>query len=631
MRKLIAAMLLAGTATTIAAATAPAQEAPAAARTWGADKAAGGRELDAMWPRVAQPDDQVGIRGVFRFALESAGLNWRPERIAPALDLARRMQDLDPASKTYGNFRWRYGQSAVFDVNGVEFSMFQAGLMHRLFGDRLPPDARTKLEALIDTGIKGMQRHPVKLDYTNIYLTQAANLILCGEAANRPEIAAQGYARLDAWLAFTTGHGVTEFDSPTYYGIDIEALAAIARYAARTEGRAQAAVALRYFWADVAANWWAPGDRLGGANARSYDYLWGRGYLEAQTWPAGWLRALPELEGAGWIAGPRANLVSMLDAAEWGPDQEQADALRRQVPRTVVQKWGAEPERIATQYVGRSFSLGSAGAGRGGDDRMLVGNIGNSPDFAQMILFMDGRGDPFGRNKQAERQGAMKALHLVPFLATVPRGPEILQLLAAGPGIEMKNGDKLDRLLTQFTIPAQAEIWVGDKRVQPGTPQTPTRIPAGALVSVRWKDAVIGLRILLATAATSEGGGAAIELVREKVGDPASRLTIVHAAHEPTGQGLAALWLRGAEGIDARSFARWRKAFAAAEAHVEQHGGVVRLNVAGTRGPMRIEADPTHGNRIRTEGAEPAPKLLSVNGREVGYPILTRAARRIVQ
>ena len=107
MRKLIAAMLLAGTATTIAAATAPAQEAPAAARTWGADKAAGGRELDAMWPRVAQPDDQVGIRGVFRFALESAGLNWRPERIAPALDLARRMQDLDPASKTYGNFRWR--------------------------------------------------------------------------------------------------------------------------------------------------------------------------------------------------------------------------------------------------------------------------------------------------------------------------------------------------------------------------------------------------------------------------------------------------------------------------------------------------------------------------------------------
>ncbi|NIJ65002.1 hypothetical protein FHR20_001933 [Sphingomonas leidyi] len=627
MRMLIAATLLAGTATTLAAAGLPTQEKPAATNPWGADPAAGGRELDAMWPRIAQPDEQVGIRGVFRFALESAGLNWRPERIAPALDLARRMQDLDPASKTYGNFRWRYGQSGVFDMNGVEFGMFQAGLLHRLFRDRLPADARAKLEALIDTGIAGMQRHAVKLDYTNIYLTQAANLILCSEAVNRPEIAAQGYARLDAWLAFTAEHGVTEFDSPTYYGIDIEALAAIARHAARAEGRAQAGVALRYFWADVAANWWAPGDRLGGANARSYDYLWGRGYLEAQTWPAGWLRARPELEGAGWINGPRANLVSMLDAAEWGPDRAQADALRRQVPRIVVQKWGAEPERVAIQYIGRSFSLGSAGAGRGGDDRMLVGNIGDTPDFAQMILFMDGRGDPFGRNKQAERQGAMKALHLVPFLATVQRGPEILQLLAAGPGVRMNNGDGLERLLTQFTIPSQAEIWVDDKRVQAGTPKVPMRIPAGALISVRWKDAVIGVRILLATAATPAGGDAAIELVRERPGDPASRLTIVHAARAPTGPGLAALWLRGAEGIDTQAFARWRKAFAGADARAEQQDGIVRLDVAGTQGRMRIEAAPALGKRILAEGGEPAPKLLSVNGREIGYPILARATQ----
>ncbi|NWP10201.1 hypothetical protein, partial [Escherichia coli] len=88
-------------------------------------------------------------------------------------------------------------------------------------------------------------------------------------------------------------------------------------------------------------------------------------------------------------------------------------------------------------------------------------------------------------------------------------------------------------LLTHLTIPSQAEVWVNDARVQAGTPKSPTRIPDGALISVRWKDAAIGLRVLLASAATAEGGRAPIELVRENPNDPAMRLTIVHAAGAP--------------------------------------------------------------------------------------------------
>lgn len=49
--------------------------------------------------------------------------------------------------------------------------------------------------------------------------------------------------------------------------------ALVAQFAGRPEVRAQARTAMRYLWTDIAANWWTPGDRLGGANARSYDYL----------------------------------------------------------------------------------------------------------------------------------------------------------------------------------------------------------------------------------------------------------------------------------------------------------------------------------------------------------------------
>ena len=72
--------------------------------------------------------------------------------------------------------------------------------------------------------------------------------------------------------------------------------ALLARFAGRADARAKAEKAIQHVWTDLAANWWAPGDRMGGTNARTYDYLFGKGYTEAHTWTAGWLRVRPELD-----------------------------------------------------------------------------------------------------------------------------------------------------------------------------------------------------------------------------------------------------------------------------------------------------------------------------------------------
>ncbi len=590
---------------------------------WPSDPVRARAALDAQWELISHPTDTVGIRGVFRYAVETAAQNWHVERIETALALARSMQDLDPASKTFGNFRWRHDQAGVFDQNAVEFCLLQAGLLRLRYHERLNPAAARQLDELMVDGIAGMRRHRVPIDYTNIFLTKTWNLIVCGETLGREDVTNEGYRQLDDWMHFTAQNGITEYGAVVYYGVDMEALALLAKYAGRPAGRAQAEAALRYFWADIAANWWAPGDRLGGANSRTYDYLYGRGYLESQTWAAGWLRTRPNLESAGWLSeANRDSLNAIYTAGEWAPPAEPTTWIRHQLPRMVTQRWGSIPERHAWHYIGKSFSLASSGSSRSKDERTLVANLGDTPQVPQLTFFMDGRGDAYGTKKSPEKQGAMKALHLTPFVATVQRGAEILQVLSDEPLLPKykRQPGELACFYSQFTLPAAAEVWFGDQRAQPGTPEQPVVVPAGVPVFVRLGDAVIAVRFLLTI--TTDGKPAPVHFIADHPGDPARRLTIIHSSEEPrSGRGTAAVWVRGAEGLDNAGFAAFRQAFTDGKATASLAGNILTLEVDGNRGPLRIEADLANGERRVLAGGEP-DALLSVNGRDVGRELL---------
>lgn len=575
---------------------------------WTGDPARAPRELEGMWAIVNDPARTVGVRGLFRFAVEATGLGWHPERVEVALARARSMQDLEPASKTRGNFKWSSSHPGVQDLNAVEFSAQLMGFMRVVQAEKLSAKARAQLDEMMSDAIDGLRSHVVKIDYTNIFVMKAWGLIALGEALGRPEVAADGYRRFDDWFEFTAKNGVGEYGAVVYYGIDLDSLALIARHAGRAETRAKAERAIRHLWTDLAANWWTPGDRMGGTNARTYDYLYGSGYTEAHTWTAGWLRTRPELEGAGWLGGAQPNLTTFRDAVMWRPAPEWTEAIRAEVPRIVVQKWGEQSEQRAVNWIGRSVSLASSGASRSRDERTLVANLGATPAVPQLTLFMEGRGDPYGLKKTV----GGKALHFVPFLATVQRGAEVLQVLSDDPrksDPRNKSGD-LRYFATHFTVPAAAEVWVGDAQVQPGA-----TVPEGAAVFVRLGDAVIGLRVLLAT--TTAGGTAAVRFVEDAGVTVARRLTVRHSEAEPTGRGTVAMWLRAGEGLDERAFAAWRRAFAAAPAQATLAGDILVAEAAGWAGSLRIEADVAKGERRVLAGGEPAA-FLSVNGREVG-------------
>ena len=588
---------------------------------WNGDPVRGAAELEKLWPQVADANRVVGIRGTLRFALEAAGLGWHPERVEAAIFRARSMQDLEPGSLNRGNFKWRSDHPRVLDRNGVEFATQLAALLRLRYADALTPAARIELDALLTDAIEGLRGHEVKIEYTNIFVKKAWGLIATGEALGRPEVADDGYARFEAWLRFTARHGISEYGAVTYYGIDLDSLALIARFAGRAAARVQAEAAMRYLWTDIAANWWAPGDRLGGTNARSYDYVFGRGYLEAHTWTAGWLRARPELEGAGWLSGPHDNLTILRDLVTLPPAPALTEPIRTQVPRSVVQRWGQLPEQRAVNWIGRHVSLASSGASRGSDERTLVANLGDSPAVPQITLFMDGRGDPFGTKKVANAADQAKSLHLTPFIATVQRGADVLQVLSdepRGPKSRYRPSE-LSCFLTHLTLPAQAEVWIGNERASPGTPEKPTLVPAGAAVCVRLGAGAIGVRFLLAT--STAGEPAQVQYIVDTPRSIAHRLTVVHSALEPKGRGTVVVWIQAADGLDISGFAAWRTQFSSARVNAQISGTNLKAEVTGLAGPLRIEADPSKAERRVTAGGEP-DALLSVNGRDVGREVL---------
>ena len=81
------------------------------------------------------------------------------------------------------------------------------------------------------------------------------------------------------------------------------------------------------------------------------------------------------------------------------------------------------------------------------------------------------------------------------------------------------------------------------------------------------------------------------------------------------------VWIQAADALDTSSFTAWRKQFSSARGTAQFAGTSLKAEVAGLAGPLRIEADPSKGERRVTAGGEP-DALLSVNGRDVGREVL---------
>jgi hypothetical protein len=559
------------------------------------------RELARAWRKIdAHPANQA-VRELFGFALEATAARWHPEYVESALAQAAELQDRDPASKTRGNFRWYRNQPKPVDLNAVEFCLQQAVLLWNLHREALTPAARTNLEELLRQGIAGVRSQKVDVSYTNIFLMKTWNCIAIGEALDDAELSALGGRMLDEWLAYTRVNGIHEFLSPTYSGVDVDSLALLQRFAGSPAVRAKAEAALRLLYAQSAANWFAPSRRLGGAHSRDYDYLTGHGVFDVHLADWGWLPRKPQA------------LHEFADLTRWTPVVPLAPLP---TPRFVWQRWGAAPGEYAATYLGKNFCLGSAGAAYNSDDKVLTLQFPGNAATVMGNLVVDGRGDPYGHSKEPDGNGHPKALHLMPFIASVQDGADVLFAASFDPRqkVSRHKPTPARQLATSLVLPAEAEVWSGDSRVI-STEGSSTALAADRPVFIRVGNVVAALQVLAAT--DCNGQPVAARYWTDGAALHAARITWVQSTGPAEGEAHVVFRLRVAEDMDEAAFAGWRATLGGEPMEVNFKAGVLDAKVTRPGQPaLEIHADLKTGERRASPVAD-GSAIITVNGRSL--------------
>ena len=569
--------------------------------------------------KARRHDRALGAAELFQAAFCFCEASRHLDALDLLFDVAAEMQDRDPASRTFGNFRWSWRDGFVMDLNAVDFCMQTGSLIARDHLGKMSPAQREKFLAILERAIAGCLSHRVRDSYTNIAIMNAVNLVLLGEARSRRDVFDEGVKRLDAFTLNTALFGVCEYSSPAYTAVDILNLHRLHAYVRDAAVRDRAERLLKLFWTDVCASAFAPAGRLAGTHSRDYDYLYGMGGVAALLRAVGVAAPLPGSEER-----PPLELV----LSEWRPPAS-IMSLASLAPRTIVSFWGEDDEKYRTAWIGRNIALGVSGANYWNMDIPLAIDFASSTRKARGYFIADARRDPYGMKKIPEGNGPhQKTLHLRPFWCGVQRGRDALGLAVYRPGDVPQDTPTLE---SHFVFPGDVdEIYVGDAAIVPvrGRPFAHP-LPPGGCVFVRHGGGAFAARVAWSRGVTGERAPAAV--VWDDAPDVnALRLTVAH--HDFWGRSIdaanppaAAFWVRVTDDASTSAkFAAFRASFAAAVCSVHASATNVAISAAGEEGQLSLGAAAPFATPSLVE-PEPARAVFALDGRDIGAEIIGEA------
>jgi hypothetical protein len=573
------------------------------------------KRAESAWARAQRREPMLGCRELFSAALAYCEGRQCMERVAPLLGFAAQMQDRNPVSATYGNFRWYWGQEEILDRNAVDFCMQTAALLWLRHREILSEPAKKELRELMGFSMEGLLRHRVDPTYTNIALMNAGDLILLGESLGRPDVAEAGYRRLEIFLNVVWEQGVHEYVSPTYYGVNLDGLLLVEALAQKPEAREQARGLLEFFWTDLALNFYPPSQRLGGARSRDYDYLHGLGVLDEHLFYHGWLPLKP--------TDALSNLCLLMSSWKPGPDLLRFSESR--FPRRVEQSWGSAQAQSRTHYVCADVTLSSAGAGYGGKmDLPLTVDLPGTRALPRCYFIPDARHDPYGKKRIAERSGHQKSLHLQPFWTAAQRERDAMGLAIYKEGVVPPDAASLE---SHFVLPREVDtLWIGQESVDLGklgkSGPWKREVPPGTALVFSKGTAAVGIRVPWSRG--RDGGNAPVFLVGDANPHGVLRVTVDHGVQSGAETAGAAFWVRIGSQLDGpAALAEWRTTFATAAVSVEASARSVLVRAEGSAGSVATGAAAPYDVPLLTEPAWNRA-ILAVDGQDLGRQILAR-------
>jgi hypothetical protein len=481
------------------------------------------KRIDQFKTREMADPPQPSVRDLPDVALALLALGSDPKTAESYLRFAMSCQNMDPASPGYGKVMWRVGHPELHDENAIEFTMYAFAPAVLRYGGKLSDQFRKDMIPHLQAGIAAIRRHRVKVDYTNIYLMKLANLMMLGQIVNDPSAIAEGKANLDNWLAFTRTHGITEYDSPTYGGIQLICLEDVYLQAPDAETKAKARMALDYLWSDFAANYFPGRGQLGGPHSRSYDFLYQSGILQRWFYSEG---LAPVFAGNddSTFSGDWPNAIL---PGDYHPSEAILDLAH--IPQRIVQqRYGLNPGEDRYNYITPDFDIGSASAFRGPQDFKIGAEFASGKKLPVVSVVADPFDAPFGMLKVADADGHHKPRHLRELIAAVQDKGAILALQDISHDLPQTSSTSI---ATDIVFPAKATaIYLNGKQINNNAPFD---LPADSksTVCIREGNAALAIRIFAADGYAGKPAQYAVKYDGNKWG--AGRLVAYHYKGPP--------------------------------------------------------------------------------------------------
>ena len=577
------------------------------------------KALDKAYANIVRGDDHLEVRGMMRYVLEGTALGEAPAKIATALQALRAQQELRTDNKNFGNFRWYKGQKEVQDRNAVQFVTQNALVVGLVYGDKLSPENAQAFHTLMVDAAEGCRQHPVRVGYTNIFLMKSCNLILLGQFLHDPKLTQAGRTHLKEWFAWTKLNGITEYNSTTYTGVDMDCATQLVRLATDPQDQAAGKTILQLLWTEVAANWFEPALRLGGSHSRDYNYLQGIGATDLHLSDNAWIPKLkPEVLTA------EAESRHFIAPTAW------TNNLSQTYPREVIQRWSPNSAEIATNWITENFSVGTCGTSKAFDDKVFAVQFPGNRRDPMLYFVMESRNDPYGVNKEPDSNGHNKTLHLRPSLATVQYQNQVM-LIAAEDTEKPKHQrpvPELKGLWSHIVFPAAAKVYEDH-----GT----TLIESGEIKSGKFficmGDVTVGVCIVAANHEWIEEHNLPIRLIRDGDAVKAARITIEHGVGPHPGKGLISFYSETAytPTLDALlKFCVWFGGNSSMLTRRADNIVTQEYKAGPAEHPLSLKLDLTNNKVLESSGATPfsEKEILKVNGKDLWTPLLNEALAR---
>jgi len=281
------------------------------------------------------------------------------------------LQYTDPSKKWYGTFKVLStettppgtGTGVGYDANWREFVGITFEMILLDFSDKISSPTRNKLSQAIDIAVAGEQKDGrLETNYTNPSLMFGA--LADFSAAQRHD--ATDAAKANAWMnklyAGFKKHGAFwEFNSPTYYGVDILAITLWREHGSSQQMRNMGADMESAIWTQI-ANYYSPDMRnTAGPYDRSY-------YMDMTNYVSGlalWLSTqLPAGNAPLPAIGPNtpqfqdALAIPLIVALKPNIPAQALAQLRGPVQPHMV-KQQIDDRRLATSWVGKDVLFGA--------------------------------------------------------------------------------------------------------------------------------------------------------------------------------------------------------------------------------------------------------------------------------